>query len=124
MIADAQAPKRQSEVESAKQRLDNAIAMATESFALLRTRLVPVMCPRPCALDTEQKQEPEAVPPLDLIDRQAGKRSGALERDQLFQPIIQLRLFLDRLVGDLNAMTRSVEQLNSRIQLANEELEL
>lgn len=90
MIADAQAPKRQSEVESAKQRLEKAIAMATESFALLRTRLVPVMCPSPCAFGTEQEQEPEAVP----------------------------------LVGDLNAMTRSVEQLNSRIQSANEELEL
>ena len=90
MSIDAPAPKRQSEVESAKQRLDKAIARATESFALLRTRLVPVMCPRPCAEGAGQIQEPEAVP----------------------------------LVGDLNAMTRAVEQLNGRIQLANEELEL
>lgn len=79
-----------SEVESAKQRLDKAIARATESFGMLRTRLVPVMCPRPCAKCEGQKQEQEAVP----------------------------------LVGDLNAMTRAVEQLNSRIQSANEELEL
>lgn len=57
---------------------------------MLRTRLVPVMCPRPCAKCEGQKQEQEAVP----------------------------------LVGDLNAMTRAVEQLNSRIQSANEELEL
>lgn len=89
-MQDEIAPKRMSEVESAKQRLDKAIARATESFGLLRTRLSPVMCPRPCAERAGQKQEAEAVP----------------------------------LVGDLNAMTRAVEQLNSRIQSANEELEL
>ena len=89
MITDA-APKRISEVESAKQRLDKAIARATESFGLLRTRLVPVMCQRPCAASVGPKQEPEPIP----------------------------------LVGDLNAMTRAVDELNSRIQSANEELEL
>ena len=89
MIADA-APKRMSEVESAKQRLDKAIARATESFGLLRTRLVPVMCPRPCAPSGGNKQEPGAIP----------------------------------LVSDLNAMTRAVDELNGRIQSANEELEL
>ena len=84
------APKRMSEVESAKQRLDKAIARATESFALLRTRLVPVMCPRPGVASDGSPKEPEAIP----------------------------------LVSDLNAMTRAVDELNVRIQSANEELEL
>lgn len=88
MIADA--PKTMSAVESAKQRLDKSIARATECFATLRTRLVPVICPRPCGQSKGEACPPAAIP----------------------------------LVGDLDAMTRSVDQLCERIQSTNEELEL
>lgn len=42
MATLGEAPKQISAVDAAKQRLDKAIARASECFGMLRTRLVPV----------------------------------------------------------------------------------
>ena len=61
--------KHISAVDAAKQRLEKSIARASECFGLLRTRLVPVMCPRPCGEKDQEKADTVAVPLVADLDK-------------------------------------------------------
>lgn len=73
--------KKMSAVESAKQRLDKSIARASECFGMLRTRLSPVMAPRP-VVTAQAKQEPAEVPlvsDLDAMTRAVDELCGRIQ---------------------------------------------
>ena len=73
--------KQESAVNLAKQRLDKSIARASECFGMLRTRLAPVMAPRPCGI-VQAKAETAAVPlvsDLDAMTRAVDELCGRIQ---------------------------------------------
>ena len=81
MATLGEAPKKISAVESAKQRLEKSIARAGECFGLLRTRLVPVMCPRPCGQEQGKTETPSVplVADLDAMTRAVDELCGRIQ---------------------------------------------